>query len=99
MTADGPDPDDATVPVDAVPQPTLRYGLRDGDPVVTEANRAFASTFDAPAPGTPLREWLDDRRVSLAADAEEVCDALAAGDAVDATMRLAAPAGDGTYRL
>jgi signal transduction histidine kinase len=85
-------PDDAdgrvSVPLDAVPDPSLRYELRDGGLLVTHTNRAFDATFGRPEAGTPLGKCLNEQQVGLDADsASAVCSSLVETGAVDMTSQ------------
>ncbi|SDN27177.1 His Kinase A (phospho-acceptor) domain-containing protein [Haloarchaeobius iranensis] len=86
-----------SVPLDAVPDPSLRYEVREDGPVVTHTNRAFDATFGQPQAGTPLRECLNEEPVGLDADvASGICSALAETGTVDVTSQSSA---EGALRL
>lgn len=55
MTDDGPVRDDEPVlPLDLLPDPALRYVVRDGEPVVERVNEAFATRFGRVEPATSI---------------------------------------------
>ncbi len=78
--------EEVSVPLDSIPDPTLRYEVRDDGPVVAETNRAFETTFGTPETGTALRTCLNDSHVGLATDAAgDVCSSLVDSGSVDVT--------------
>ena len=92
-----------TVPVDAIPDPVSGYSVRDGEPVLDEANGAFRSAFSESESGTPVREWWTSCGVRSAdSSVEHLCSALAAGERVDMKVALGSRDSDAdptTYRL
>ncbi|SFS92312.1 sensor histidine kinase [Halostagnicola kamekurae] len=78
--------------LNAVPEPVVGYTVVDGTPQIAATNDAFDATFDAASTGTILREWLLRNHAVDEAAIEEVCSALAEGDAIDAEIRVR-PAG------
>jgi signal transduction histidine kinase len=86
------------VPIESIPEPVVGYDV-EGEPVITETNSAFETSFDAGAPGTAVREWL--RTVGTAETSmDEVCARLADAAPLDTELRLRGDAGDERwYRL
>jgi len=77
MTGD----DEPVVPLDLLPDPALRYVVRDGEPVVERVNEAFATRFGRIEPATSLeacyqRYGLEPRELSM----DELSAALATED-------------------
>lgn len=95
-------PSDTTVDVslDSIPVPALRYGVRNGDPVVTHVNESFEAAFgDAPT-GVAVREWLNASAVvCVERSAAAVCASLAGGERVATTVRDSSGTPLATYRL
>jgi signal transduction histidine kinase len=89
---------DDRLPSRAVPGPTATYRLRDGRPVLSTVDPAFDRAFAATETGTPVAEfWRTNDLTAEESSVEAVVDALAAGDAVEATVPR--PESGGRYRL
>jgi signal transduction histidine kinase len=82
MTGEGRVHDDEpAVPLDLLPDPALRYVVREGEPVVERVNEAFATRFGRVEPATPIeacyqRCGLEPRELSM----DELETALATED-------------------
>jgi signal transduction histidine kinase len=78
------DPGPGLVPIDALPSPTARYVLRDGDAVIRSANDAFRRSFGDVASGTTVAEWCAANGIATPeAAASTLADAVAGGRRVD----------------
>jgi signal transduction histidine kinase len=74
--------DGEAVPLEAVPEPSARFVVRDETPVVTCWNQPFADRFDAADGETTLRSVLS----AETADPAAVCASVAAGESVEVTV-------------
>jgi len=89
MTAD----ERVSIPIDALPQPVLRY-TEEGDRLTVDAtNDAFNDAFDDAAAGTPIEDLL----ATLSASDTPSVDRLVRGNSATAT--LSTQTGTQTYRL
>jgi len=80
--------DKVSVPLEALPDPTLRYEVRDDEPVVTHVNRAFTAAFGQPDTENPLKACLGDSHVGLDdRTVSSVCSSLVESGAVDTRAR------------
>jgi signal transduction histidine kinase len=95
--------DPGTHSVETLPVPSVGYGVRDGDPIVTATNDAFDAAFDVNPAGTSLSQWFDAVDASEDIEAQELLEALTGGQPVDAVVELAPEFADSTgsetYRL
>lgn len=95
--------DEQTAPLDAIPDPVSGYSVRDGTPVLEQANSAFESAFSDCEPGTPVREWWASCDITAeGSSVDRLCAALEAGERVDARVVFTPDGSDGgerTYRL
>ena len=98
-TRDGDGP--TKVPIDAVPDPVVRYERRDQSLVIIERNDAFESAFESIPAGTAVREWLTAATSADDQSAAAICSSLVDGDRVDTAVggRHGADDSGGEYRL
>jgi len=72
-----------TVPIDAFPDPILRYERREESLVVVDRNPAFERAFESTSVGTTVSEWLTTAASADDESVEEVRSSLADGRRVD----------------
>jgi len=82
------------------PEPTMAYTYRNGDPYVSDVNRAFAQRFErdaTAATGERVDEFLvpPGRR----AEAQRLSDRVKAGELIDEEVRRRTPDGVGDFRI
>lgn len=89
------------LPIGAVPDPVVRYDIRDGSPEIVAINDAFEMAFGSVVTGMPVRRWLRSNTVADKDTVEQICSALADNDDVDAEVRVAGAVSAETtdYRL
>ncbi|SEV93260.1 sensor histidine kinase [Halobacterium jilantaiense] len=89
MTAD----ERVSIPIDALPQPVVRYTEADDRLTVTATNDAFGDAFGDAAAGTPIEDLL----ATLSASDSPPVDRVVRGDSVETT--LSTQDGTQTYHL
>jgi signal transduction histidine kinase len=91
----------SSLPIDAVPDPFVRYEISDRSPEIAAVNEAFEAAFSPVATGTPVENWLRSDTAVNEGTVEELCSALRAGDTVDTELRAAGavPGDAADYRL
>jgi signal transduction histidine kinase len=87
----------ASIPIDALPQPVVRYRVADERPSVAATNDAFDDTFGEVDSGTAVETLLATLRSDDGPESSLSADCLVGGDSVE--VPLSTQDGAQTYRL